>query len=48
MVNDPKPDVQEGGDKPEEGSENPQAKPKAAMPRGCRKSQRNSPPAPRT
>jgi len=26
MVNDPKPDVQEGGDKPE-GSENPQAKP---------------------
>ena len=27
MVNDPNPDVKEAGDKPEEGSENPQAKP---------------------
>ena len=27
MVNDPKPDMQEAGDKPEEGSESPQAKP---------------------
>ena len=37
MVNDPKPDVQEGGDKPEEGSQNPQAKPEGGDTEGMPK-----------
>ena len=37
MVNDPKPDVQEGGDKPKEGSQNPQAKPQGGDAEGMPK-----------
>ena len=37
MVNDPNPDVKEAGDKPKEGSENPQAKPQGGDAEGMPK-----------